>query len=153
MLSRESAADDQPTAAPTGDAGRFSRARAYGLLWIIAVTVFVADQSSKLWIVARVPFDPFHSHGPGNDIEVIRSFFYIIHVGNTGAAWSMFSGRSVTLALLAAGTLIAIYFWRHTLGLKHERTWATGNKLRDMQAPPKKVAGEGHAAAATGGDA
>jgi len=122
MLSRESAADDQPTAAPTGDAGRFSRARAYGLLWIIAVTVFVADQSSKLWIVARVPFDPFHSHGPGNDIEVIRSFFYIIHVGNTGAAWSMFSGRSVTLALLAAGTLIAIYFWRHTLGLKHRLT-------------------------------
>jgi NADH-quinone oxidoreductase subunit I len=41
----------------------------------------------------------------------------------------------------------------HAIGLKHEASWATGNKLRDMQAPPKKVAGEGHAAAATGGDA
>ena len=96
-----------------------SRIRAYRTLWIIALTVFALDQATKLWIVLRVPFDPMHSHGIGGDIEVIRGFFYIIHVGNTGAAWSMFSGRSVTLAVLAAGTLIAIYFWRHTLGLKH----------------------------------
>ena len=41
----------------------------------------------------------------------------------------------------------------HAIGLQHQQSWATGNKLRDMQAPPKKVAGEGHAAAATGGDA
>lgn len=27
----------------------------------------------------------------------------------------------------------------HALGLQHENSWATGNKLRDMQAPPKKV--------------
>lgn len=69
--------------------------------------------------MAKVRFDPMHSHGIGNDIEVIPGFFYLIHVGNTGAAWSMFSGRSVTLALLAAGTLLAIYFWRHSLGLRH----------------------------------
>ena len=41
----------------------------------------------------------------------------------------------------------------HAIGLQHEPSWATGNKLRDMQAPPKKTAGEGPAAAATGGDA
>ena len=35
----------------------------------------------------------------------------------------------------------------HTIGLKHERTWATGNKLRDMQAPPKGAPRPGHAAA------
>jgi len=96
-----------------------ARIRAYRTLWILAITVFVLDQLTKLWIVARVPFDAMHAHGPGSDIEVIRGFFYIIHVGNTGAAWSMFSGRSVTLAILAAATLLAIYFWRHTLGLKH----------------------------------
>ena len=27
----------------------------------------------------------------------------------------------------------------HALGLDHENAWATGNKLRDMQAPPKAV--------------
>jgi signal peptidase II len=105
---------DRPAHRPIGE-----RVRAYRVLWFIALAVFVVDQATKLWIVARVPFDPMHSHGVGNDIAVIRGFFYIIHVGNTGAAWSMFSGRSVTLALLAAGTLVAIYFWRHTLGLKH----------------------------------
>jgi NADH-quinone oxidoreductase subunit I len=38
----------------------------------------------------------------------------------------------------------------HALGLAHEPSWATGNKLRDMQAPPKPAkaaapAGEGRA--------
>ena len=105
---------ERPAHRPIGE-----RVRAYRVLWFIALAVFVVDQATKLWIVAHVPFDPMHSHGVGNDIAVIRGFFYIIHVGNTGAAWSMFSGRSVTLALLAAGTLVAIYLWRHTLGLKH----------------------------------
>src|SRR3954469_8699325 len=36
----------------------------------------------------------------------------------------------------------------HVIGLQHEPSWATGNKLRDMQAPPKKAAAEGHAAPA-----
>jgi signal peptidase II len=94
------------------------RFRAYRLLWKIALAVFVADQLTKLWIAARVPFNPMHSHGVGSDIDVISGFFYIIHVGNTGAAWSMFTGRSVLLALLAAGTLVAIFFWRHSLGLR-----------------------------------
>ena len=31
----------------------------------------------------------------------------------------------------------------HAIGLQHEASWATGNRLRDMQAPPKKVAAEG----------
>jgi signal peptidase II len=104
---------------PLADRPLSVRLRAYRTLWILAVAVFVLDQATKLWIVGQVPFNPMHSHGIGSDIEVISGFFYIIHVGNTGAAWSMFSGRSVTLALLAAGTLLAIYFWRHTLGLKH----------------------------------
>jgi signal peptidase II len=94
------------------------RLSAYRLLWGLALVVFLIDQATKWWIVARVPFDPMHSHGPGSDIEVIRGFFYIIHVGNTGAAWSMFSGRSITLAVLAAATLVGIFFWRHSLGLK-----------------------------------
>lgn len=27
----------------------------------------------------------------------------------------------------------------HVIGLQHEASWATGNRLRDMQAPPKKT--------------
>jgi NADH-quinone oxidoreductase subunit I len=35
----------------------------------------------------------------------------------------------------------------HALGLQHEPSWATGNRLRDMQGPPKLARAE-HAAAA-----
>jgi NADH-quinone oxidoreductase subunit I len=33
----------------------------------------------------------------------------------------------------------------HALGLQHEPSWATGNRLRDMQAPPKPVKAEARA--------
>jgi signal peptidase II len=49
---------------------------------------------------------------------VIDDFLYLVNVGNTGAAWSMFTGRSTFLALLAAATLVAIFAWRHQLGLR-----------------------------------
>ena len=35
----------------------------------------------------------------------------------------------------------------HAIGLTFEPSWATGNKLRDMQAPPKPAKGEAKAAA------
>ena len=31
----------------------------------------------------------------------------------------------------------------HTIGLQHQASWATGNRLRDMQQPPKKEADSG----------
>jgi len=33
----------------------------------------------------------------------------------------------------------------HAIGLQHEQSWATGNRLRDMQGPPKMARAE-HAA-------
>jgi NADH-quinone oxidoreductase subunit I len=41
----------------------------------------------------------------------------------------------------------------HALGLQHEPSWATGNRLRDMQAPPKPARGEGRAEAKSEGKA
>jgi NADH-quinone oxidoreductase subunit I len=41
----------------------------------------------------------------------------------------------------------------HALGLQHEHAWATGNKLRGMQAPPKAARGEEHAPAKAHGAA
>lgn len=99
-------------------ASYWARIRAYQLLLWLAVIVFALDQATKLWVNAHIPYNPLHSHSAGADIVVIDGFFYLIHVGNTGAAWSMFSGQSVLLALLACGTLFAIYFWRRALGLR-----------------------------------
>jgi len=40
----------------------------------------------------------------------------------------------------------------HAIGLEHKASWATGNLLRDMQAPPKKTAGEGPGPKPAGGE-
>ena len=37
----------------------------------------------------------------------------------------------------------------HAIGLQHQQSWATGNKLRDMQGPPKMARPEAAAHAAT----
>ncbi|MDB6093787.1 MAG: lipoprotein signal peptidase [Verrucomicrobia bacterium] len=95
------------------------RAQAYGVFWVLAAGVFLADQVSKYLIGARLPFG---TYGEPGAIPVIRNFFYLVHVGNTGAAWSMFSGRSVVLALVAAATLAAIFVWRRALGLRDRVT-------------------------------
>ena len=97
---------------------RWERIRAYRLLWIIALTLFALDQLTKLWVVQNIPFSHYHDHDNIQDIVVIPGFFYLIHVGNTGAAWSILSGKSTLLAILALGTLVAIFFWRRTLGLR-----------------------------------
>jgi signal peptidase II len=97
---------------------KLQRALAYRRLWLLAVVVFGLDQLTKGWINARLPFG---SYGPASGIEVFPNFFYLVHVGNTGAAWSMFAGASLWLALLACGTLVAIFFWRRQLGLHSPR--------------------------------
>ena len=91
----------------------FQRALAYRWLWGFAALVFLGDQLSKHWITGRLPL---HSYG-ASGLAIFPGFFNLVHVGNTGAAWSMFSGRSTMLALLALGTLTAIFFWRKHLGL------------------------------------
>src|SRR4029079_2124163 len=40
----------------------------------------------------------------------------------------------------------------HAIGLQHEPSWATGNRLRDMQAAAKKVAAAGPEDRGAGGD-
>ncbi len=98
---------------------KIQRLLAYRTLLLIALGVFVADQITKFWIDARLPFP---TYGEPGAIPVIDGFFYLVHVGNTGAAWSMFSGQSVFLAILAAVTLLGIFLWRRALGLQQPAT-------------------------------
>ncbi len=91
------------------------RIASYRSLIICLVAVLVLDQGSKAWIRHHLPFP---TYGGPNTIQVIPGFFDIVHVGNTGAAWSMLSGHSGLLAAVAALTLAAIYTWRKALSLK-----------------------------------
>jgi len=91
------------------------RLLAYRVLLALALSIIALDQASKGWINARLPLG---TYGPPGAIPVVRGFFNLVHVGNTGAAWSMLTGRSVLLATLAAATLLAIFVWRRALGLR-----------------------------------
>lgn len=84
----------------------------YKRLFITALLVFVADQLSKIWIFRNLEIDVDY-------ITVIENFFYIVHVGNEGAAWGMFSGYGTVLTLFAALALGAIYYFREALMLHH----------------------------------
>ncbi len=108
-----------PPVPPRETRTRLQRMRDYRLLIILLLVVFGLDQVTKAWINARLPLG---SYGPYAGIEVIPGFFNLVHVGNTGAAWSMFSGKGVFLAVLAGVTLLAIYFWRRALGLRARPT-------------------------------
>jgi len=96
------------------------RLLAYRMWILVGLLVLALDQLTKFWIVARLPYQTFSESGGA--IPIVRGFLTLVHVGNTGAAWSMFSGMSVLLALLAVSTLVAIVIWRHTLGLRDRTT-------------------------------
>ncbi len=103
-----------PLDAPS-PASRWQRIQGYRLFWWLALAVFGLDQFTKTWIALTIPFDGDHYHT--HPVTVIDGFFYLIHVGNTGAAWSLFTGQTTLLALLALLTLAGIYYWRQALEL------------------------------------
>jgi signal peptidase II len=105
----------EPTSTPAVEVSRWERIHSYRLLWWLGLAVFVLDQLTKAWISVSLPFPTYE---PPGAITIIDGFFYIIHVGNTGAAWSLFSGQTTMLALLALLTLVAIFYWRRALDLQ-----------------------------------
>ena len=60
----------------------------------LALVVLALDQFTK-WLV-------LHALNLGDELIVVPGFFKLVHWGNTGAAWSLFSGNNTALALVAA---------------------------------------------------
>jgi signal peptidase II len=86
-------------------------------LLLTALFVFVCDQITKIWIYKTLPLNSYFYPQDAHVIEVIQNFFYIVHIGNEGAAWGMFAGHGTLLALLALVALWAIYNFRYALEL------------------------------------
>jgi len=87
----------------------------YRWFWLLAVLIYLSDQLSKHWIESKLSYPTYGEENGA--IVVISGFFNFVHVGNTGAAWSMFHGNSVPLAVVALIALVAIYIWRKAIGL------------------------------------
>ncbi|MEM8868077.1 MAG: signal peptidase II [Verrucomicrobiota bacterium] len=88
--------------------------RSYTTLFVVAALVFVLDQLTKSWIFNNLELDTYWEP---DWIPVIEGFFYIVHIGNEGAAWGMFSGYGTALAVFAIIALASIYFFREHLQL------------------------------------
>lgn len=78
------------------------------------LAVFFLDQLTKIWVENSIPYGSYYSE---DVFVVIPNFFRIVHVGNTGAAWSIFSGQGTALGALGICALIAIFLFRKSLEL------------------------------------
>ncbi|HOM32465.1 MAG: signal peptidase II [Bacilli bacterium] len=70
----------------------------YSYAWL-AVLLLIIDQLTKVWALkAKL------------DITLIPNFLHLTYVRNTGAAWSMFDGNMLALALISfvVGTLLIV---------------------------------------------
>ena len=83
--------------------------KAHKFLLGLALVILVADQASKAWIRANIPFNSYV--GP-HSIEIIPDYFYIVHVGNWGAAFGQFQGFGWLFVSLAFVFLGAIAVFR-----------------------------------------
>jgi signal peptidase II len=75
------------------------------LIIVLAATIFALDQFAKWLVLSTLPL--------GDEKIVVSGFFKFVHWGNTGAAWSMFSGNNTLLALIGIGALVLLIFTRH----------------------------------------
>ncbi len=74
-------------------------------LALIALFVLVLDQFTKQLVNRLLPLD--------DEKIIIRGFFKFVNWGNTGAAWSLFTGNNGLLAIVAVMALVILYRSRH----------------------------------------
>ena len=70
-------------------------------LGIFSLIFVIIDQVIKIIVKNNIVLN--------TDIKVIDNFFYLSHVHNDGAAFSMFSGNIIFLILITIIALVAIY--------------------------------------------
>jgi len=71
----------------------------------LALAIIAADQLTKLLVLRYLGF--------AEEKVILDGFFKFVHWGNTGAAWSMFSGNNGILAGVAVAALFVLFFTRH----------------------------------------
>lgn len=78
---------------------------------ISAVCVLILDQVTKYIIIEKLPIS--------SEIEVIRGFFYITHVKNTGAAFGLFQDSTRTLTIISIVAIVLIIILKIMLKLNY----------------------------------
>jgi signal peptidase II len=73
---------------------------------VLAVLVIGLDQLTKRLVINFIPAEQ-------DGLVVVNNFFKLVHWWNTGAAWSMFTGNNLALAMVAIAALVVLVFSRH----------------------------------------
>lgn len=76
---------------------------------LIAAVVLGLDQLTKWLVLQSLPLNA--------ERVVIDGFFKLVHWGNTGAAWSLFTGYNGLLAIISIVAVIALFLLRHHFGI------------------------------------
>ena len=87
----------------------------YYRLFVIAGVILVLDQITKILVQYSIPFES--SYFAPDRVTIIEDFFYLVHIGNKGAAWGMFSEYSGVLTLISFAVLLFIFCFRKQLEL------------------------------------
>ena len=77
---------------------------------ILAASIFALDQLTKVTVINLLP-TPYES-----EVHVMPGFLRLVHWHNTGAAWSMFHGNNLALAIISAIALVALVLMREKFG-------------------------------------
>lgn len=80
-----------------------------------ALVVVILDQLTKYWVSVTIEPGTYIFPEP---IPVIKNFFYLVHIHNTGAAWGSFSGGSLWLGIVALLVISSLFLFRKYLELE-----------------------------------
>ncbi len=72
---------------------------------LVALLIIGLDQLTKAIVLRFL--------GYTQEKIVVDGFFKFVHWGNTGAAWSLFRGNNLSLAMVAIVALVVLFFSRH----------------------------------------
>ena len=88
-------------------------------IFIISFLILIVDQIIKLSITSSITLY--------QTISIIKYFFYLTHVHNIGAAWSILEENGIFLILIALTSLVLIYiFLIKNKDLKQIDKWTYG---------------------------
>ena len=72
--------------------------------WILSLSLplYAFDQITKYWILQHV--------APDSNVEIIRRWFYLVNVTNTGAAFGSFKNNNAFFIALSLIAMVAVLF-------------------------------------------
>lgn len=87
----------------------------YWRFFAVASVIVLLDQLTKYVISSKIEVGTYIYPEP---IPVIKNFFYLVNIHNTGAAWGSFSGGSLWLGILALLVILSLFIFRKHLELE-----------------------------------